>query len=151
MIVILKEDVKGLGKKGERVKVADGYGRNFLLPRQLAFEADSGALQELEVRETQKAQKGKRDLERARRQAAELEGTTLIIRVKHGGGGKLFGAITNIQIAEELMKQKGIEIDRKRIEMKENIKMIGHYEVILRIYPEVTAKINVNVHPLEGN
>ena len=149
MIVILKSDVKGLGKKGEKVKVADGYGRNYLIPNQLAFEADSGALQQLEERESIKAQKGKRDLERAKRQAAELEGATLIIRAKHGEGGKLFGAITNVQIADELKKQKGFEIDRKRIELRETIKMIGHYEVVLRIYPEVTAKINVNIHPME--
>ena len=149
MIVILKADVKGLGKKGEKVKVADGYGRNYLLPRQLAFEADAGALQQLEERETIKAEKGKRDLDRAKRLAAELSGITIIIRVKHGEGGKLFGSITNVQIAEELKKQKGYEFDRKRIELKEPIKMIGHYEVVIRIYPEITATINVNVHSFE--
>ena len=148
MILILKEDVKGLGKKGEKVRVADGYGRNFLIPKGLAFAADDGALQQLQERQTVKEQKGKRDKERAQRLAAELEGVTIIIRAKHGEGGKLFGSITNVHISEELKKQQGIEIDRKRIEVAETIKNIGHYEVLIRVYPEVTATINVSVQPI---
>lgn len=149
MIVILKEDVKGLGKKGDRIKAADGYARNYLIPRNLAFEADAGALQQLKEREAARSKKQQRDLERAKQLAADLEGTTIIVTSKHGGGGKLYGAITNVQIAEELKKQKGVEIDRKKIEMPEPIRMIGSYEVVLRIYPEVTTRIKVNVHPLE--
>ena len=149
MIVILKEDVKNLGKKGEKVKVADGYGRNFLIPRGLAFHADEGALQQLQERETAKSQKNQRDKERAQRLAAEMEGLTLVIKAKHGEGGKLFGSITNAMIAEELKKQKGYEIERRRIELSEAIKMIGSYEAVIRLFPEVSTRINVNIHPLD--
>ena len=150
MILILKADVSGLGKKGSKVTVADGYARNYLIPKGLAFAADSGALQQLEEKETVQAQKAKREREKAERLAASLEGITLIIKAKHGDGGKLYGAVTNAMIAEELQKQKGFNIDRKKIVLKEAIKMIGHYEITIRIYPEITAKINVNIHPMEG-
>ena len=149
MIVILKEDVKSLGKKGEKVKVADGYGRNYLIPRNLAFEADAGSLQQLKEREEAKAQKGQRDLERAKRLAERLEGLAITIPAKSGEGGKLYGAITNVQIAEELSKQHDIVVDRKKIEMKEAIKMLGIYDIVIRVYPEITAKIKVTVHPVE--
>ncbi|MCL2497874.1 MAG: 50S ribosomal protein L9 [Symbiobacteriaceae bacterium] len=147
MILILREDVKGLGKRGEKVTVADGYGRNFLIPRGLAFTANEGALQQLKERETVKEQKELREKERAQRLATQLEGTTIIIKAKHGEGGRLFGSITNVHIAEELKKQRGLEVDRKRIEIKDTIKMIGHYEVTVRLYSGITATININIHP----
>lgn len=147
MILILKEDVKGLGKKGEKVKVADGYGRNFLIPKGLAFEADAGALQQLQEKETIKADKQQREQQRAKRIAAELEGLTLIIKAKHGEGSRLFGSITNVHVADELKKQKGIEIDRKKIEIKETIKTLGPHDVVIRVYTDVSVKIHLDVQP----
>jgi large subunit ribosomal protein L9 len=148
MIVILKSDVKDLGKKGDKVNVADGYGRNFLIPRGLAYIADEGALQQHAVRESQKASKAKRDLERATRLAQELEGIVLVITAKCGEGGKLFGSVTNVQIAEELNKQKGHSIDRKRIEIKETIKTVGPHTATIHIYQGISASITVLINPM---
>ena len=149
MILILKQDVKGLGKKGDKIKAADGYARNYLIPNNLAFVADDGALHQLQERETARAQKAKRDLAKAQQLAAELEGMTVMVYSKHGGGGKLYGAVTNQQVAEELKKQKKIEIDRKKIEIREPIRVIGRHEAIVRIHPGITATIFIHVHPLE--
>lgn len=149
MEVILTQDVKGLGVKGQKVNVAEGYGRNFLLPRGFAIEASSSALQQIEQREQNKARKTKREKEKALVLAEQLKGVELIISAKHSEGGKLFGSITTSQIADELSRQHKISIDRKKIELKEQIKTLGVYEIPIRVYPETTVTLMVKIHPID--
>ncbi|NLN82895.1 MAG: 50S ribosomal protein L9 [Firmicutes bacterium] len=149
MEVILLQDVKGLGKKGEKVKVAEGYGRNFLLPRGLAVEATAAALKKMQEREKNKARKTQREKEKAMALADQLKGVELVIQSKHSEGGRLFGSITNSQIADELSRQHKISVDRKKIELKEQIKVLGVYEIPIRVYPEMTVTLTVRIHPLD--
>lgn len=145
MKVILVQDVKGLGKKGETVNAAEGYARNFLLPRGLAVEASEGALRSLaEARKAEQARE-----ERAAREARairdKLHGKTVPLKVKVGEGGKLFGSITSKDVAEALSKLAGTEIDKKRVDLKEAIKAVGVYPVTVRLGHEVTATLEIHV------
>jgi len=144
MKVILREDIEKLGKAGEVVKVADGYGRNFLIPRNLAFLANVRNMKTLEhdrrVIETRakKARKAAEDV------AQSLSGMTVAISAKAGEEGKLFGAVTSRDIAEALEKA-GVAMDRKSIQLAEPIKQIGEYKVKVRVAAEVVPEITVNV------
>ena len=145
MKVILLKDVKGLGKEGALVNAKDGYARNFLFPRNLAIEATPGNLAKWE--EDRKKEKNQKQKEQ--NQALELkksiEGLTVNIKAKGGTGGRLFGSITSNDIAEALRKEHKIDVDKRKIEMKENIKNTGITEVDVRVYAEITAKLKVNV------
>lgn len=147
MRVILTQDVKSLGKKGDVVEVKEGYGRNFLIPRGLAVAADDGSLRRLKHEKA--VQKGKevREREEAEQVKAQLEKTTVTIRVKTGEKGRLFGSITASDVAAEIAKQ-GIEIDRRKIELEEPIKNLGNYTLTVRVYPGVTAQLKVVVEAL---
>jgi len=149
MEVIFTQDVKNVGRKGQKLNVAEGYARNFLLPRGLAIEATSGALQQMVERDEGKARRLQREKEKAMEMAKKLESVSVIIKSKHSEGGKLFGAITTSQIADELSRQHKISIDRKKIELKEHIKTLGVYEIPVRIYPEMIVKLVVKIHPLD--
>jgi len=149
MEVIFTQDVKDVGRKGQKLNVAEGYGRNYLLPRGLAIEATSGALQQMVERDEGKARRLQREKEKAMEMAKKLESVSVIIKSKHSEGGKLFGAITTSQIADELSRQHKISIDRKKIELKEHIKTLGVYEIPVRIYPEMVVKLVVKIHPLD--
>jgi large subunit ribosomal protein L9 len=149
MEVIFIQDVKDVGRKGQKLNVAEGYGRNFLLPRGLAIEATSGAVQQMVERDEGKARRLQREKEKALEMAKKLESVSVIIKSKHSEGGKLFGAITTSQIADELSRQHKISIDRKKIELKEHIKTLGVYEIPVRIYPEMVVKLVVKIHPLD--
>lgn len=145
MKYILIEDVKGLGKKGELVSAKQGYARNYLLPNNLAIEGTKE-----NVKKWKKEQKERRAEEREQRKKAEalkerLEGKSLTISAKTGESDKLFGSITAIDIADALKEQEDIEIDKKKIEMEDNIKSLGRYTVTIRVYPEVTANVPVEV------
>ena len=145
MKVILLADVPGQGKRGEVVNVADGYARNYLFPRGLACEASEGRLKEISARQKALADKEKKLADEARALARRLEGTTVTIRVKSGEGGKLFGSITARDIAEALAGQQGIEIDKKKILLKEPLKHLGSYTVPVRLHSGVSASINVTL------
>lgn len=147
MKVILLQDIKDLGKKGQIVNVSDGYGKNYLIPRKLVKPATEGILND--VKEKQKAQDEKkaRELAAARESAKALEGTEVVVRVKVGENGKLFGAVSAKDIADALKTQKNIDIDRKKIELGDNIKVIGKFPCVARIYPAVSAKFTVDVKP----
>ncbi|WP_099203661.1 50S ribosomal protein L9 [Miniphocaeibacter massiliensis] len=145
MKVILIDDVKGLGKKGELVNAKTGYARNFLLPGKLALEATKENLANWEKEQAEIAKKRKEEYEEALALKEKLEGQKVIIKVKAGEGDKLFGAITNKDIAEALEKQSGLKVDKKKIELKENIKTLKTTEVPVRIYPEVIANIKVEI------
>ena len=144
MKVILKQDVKGQGRKGELVNVSDGYARNFLFPRGLAVEADAQAMNDLRNRE--EAAKYHDDMEKKNAQDAAklLSGKSLKLTAKAGQGGRLFGSVTTKEVAEELKKQFGLDIEKRKIAMAD-IKAFGSYEAEIKFSHGITAKITVMV------
>lgn len=145
MKVILTADVKGTGKKGEIVNVAEGYARNFLFPKKLAIEATGANLKEIE-RQKQVLDKKKADeKERAQQLKARLEDLTVTIPVKTGESGRLFGSITSKDIGEVLEKMHGITVDRRRIEIKTPLKNLGVHPVTLKLHPEITVTLSINI------
>ncbi len=144
MKVVLLQDVKGKGKKGELCNVSDGYARNFLFPKKLAIEADNAALNELKNREESAAHHKKEEIAAAKETAAKLDGKTVSITAKAGAGGKLFGSVTSKEIAAEIKAKLGIEIDRKKMNVAD-IKNFGDYTAEIKLYQGITAKITVNV------
>ena len=144
MKVVLLQDVKGKGKKGELCNVSDGYARNFLFPKKLAIEADNAALNELKNREESAAHHKKEEIAAAKETAAKLDGKTVSITAIAGAGGKLFGSVTSKEIAAEIKAKLGIEIDRKKMNVAD-IKNFGEYTAEIKLYQGVTAKITVKV------
>ena len=144
MKVVLLQDVKGKGKKGELCNVSDGYARNFLFPKKLAVEADNAALNELKNREESAAHQKKEELAAAKETAGRLDGKTVSITAKAGAGGKLFGSVTSKEIAAEIKNSLGIEIDRKKMNVAD-IKNFGEYTAEIKLHQGVTAKITVKV------
>ncbi|MEW6446939.1 MAG: 50S ribosomal protein L9 [Bacillota bacterium] len=147
MRVLLLKDVPNLGRAGEVVTVAEGYARNYLIPRRLAEPVSAGKLEELERLRRQREKKAEESRRRAAETAANLKGATVRIRVKTGEGGKLFGAITGKDIAAAIMKEFGIALDKKQIVLDAPMKEIGKYPVGVRLAPGVTAKLQVIVEP----
>ena len=148
MKVILKENIETLGHIGDIVKVAPGYARNYLLPRGLALEATTRNAKALEHAKRQMEYKKNKVLEQARQFAARIEGIALVLPHQAGEEGKLFGSVTNMELAERL-HEHGVEIDRKKIALAEPIKHIGEYTVAVKVHPEVTASLKVNVTKAE--
>ncbi|MBR2338542.1 MAG: 50S ribosomal protein L9 [Clostridia bacterium] len=144
MKVILKQDVKGQGKKGQLVQVSDGYARNFLLPRGLAIEADAQAMNDLRNKESAAQHHLQVEKEEAQAAAAKLTGKTVKIAARAGQNGKLFGSVTTKEVADELKKQFDIAIDKRKITMSD-IKAFGSYEAELKFSQGVTAKVTVMV------
>jgi large subunit ribosomal protein L9 len=145
MKVILLSDIKTLGKKGHIVEVAEGYGRNFLLPRNLATEASKGALAVLDSQAKAHAKREAQTLTEARDLAAKIEGAQLDVKAKAGGNGKLFGAVTNADVAEAISRSLEIDVDRHKIEIKTSIKALGAYPIEIKLHKNVVAKTTVNV------
>ena len=147
MRVILLSDVKPLGKSGTVVEVAEGYANNYLLPKKLAAVASAGALATLEQQNKAKAKRQAEDLAAAQELARLLESKTLSVPARAGGNGKLFGTITNAQIADAIKQSFDIALDRHKIALKEPIKAIGTYPVEVKLGNNVTAKATVEVVP----
>ncbi|MGC1381173.1 MAG: 50S ribosomal protein L9 [Candidatus Baltobacteraceae bacterium] len=145
MKLVLYTDVKALGKKGDVVDVADGYARNFLLPRKLAGEADRGALAQLGAQQKAQERREAQELADARALAARIESAKLSVSAKAGGNGKLFGAITNADVASAIASALSVEIDRHKIELASQIKALGSYPVEIKLHRSVVAKAVVNV------
>lgn len=145
MKVVLLKDVKSQGKKDELITVSDGYARNYLIPRGLAVEADAKVLNDIKNREA--AKKHRIEVERAEANAVKekLEGLVVKIRGKAGADGKLFGSVTSADIAEELLRQHGIEVDKKKIVIDNPVKAFGTYAFNVKLYTEITGVINVVV------
>lgn len=143
--VILQKDVKNIGKKGDVVDVAEGYGRNYLIPRGLAVEATSGNLRKIEHARKAEAKKAERELKDAQAVGAKIDGKTLEIEARVGDAGKLFGSITNQEIADHLRRTFSVEIDRRKIELKEPIKSLGSYPVQIKVHPQVHISFTVKV------
>ena len=145
MKVILLADVKALGKKGQIVEVAEGYGRNFLLPRKLASEASAGAVAVLAEQDRAKKKRDDQALAETKALAQLLESKPVSVRAKCGGNGKLFGTITNAQIAEAIVQELSVDVDRHKIELKTQIKALGTYPVEIKLGKSIVAKTSVTV------
>jgi large subunit ribosomal protein L9 len=145
MKIILKADVKDVGKKGELVNASDGYARNYLFPRNLAMEANEGNIKTLEHQRAKEVKKKGEELQSAKEFAKKLSELEVSIKVKTGEHGKLFGSITSKDIADEIKNKHGIEIDKKKIILEDAIKVTGTYEVEVKVYPEVHGKLKVNI------
>ncbi len=144
MKVILLQDVKGHGKKGELCNVSDGYARNFLFPKKLAVEAGNAAMNELKNREAAAAHHKKEEIDAANATAKKLEGKVISIKAKAGSNGKLFGSVTSKEIANEIKNILGIEIDKKKMNVAD-IKNFGEYTAEIKLYQGISAKITVKV------
>ncbi len=142
MKVILTQDVKALGKKGQLVDVSDGYARNFLLPKKLAVEANAANMSELKNAETKKRIQEEKELAAAKETAAKLEGCMVKIQRASGEDGKLYGSVTTKDIAEALKEQYAVDIDKRKIVLAESIKAYGSYTVNVKLHSAVTGKIN---------
>lgn len=144
MEVILKADVKGLGKKGEKVKASDGYARNFLFPKGLAVEANAQSLTELRNREQSNQHKIDVEVASANESKAKLQGKVVKITAKAGNNGKLFGSVTSKEVAAEITKQYGVKVDKRKITM-DDIKNFGSYKIEVKLYTNIVAEMTVMV------
>ena len=144
MKVILLQDVKALGKKGEVVNVNDGYARNFILPKKLGVEANGKNLNDLKLQKNNEAKVAQEHLDAAKKLAEELKAGKVVLTMKVGEGGRTFGSVSSKEIAEAV-KEQMLEIDKKKIQLKEQIKTLGTHIVSVKLHPEVTAELNVSV------
>ena len=145
MKVVLLQDVKGQGKKDDIVNVPDGYARNFLFPRKLAAEADKKVLNDIKNKEAAKARRIELEKAAARETAEKLQSLLVKIPIQSGADGKLYGSVTTKDIAEALLAQHGVEVDRRKIVLDNPIKAYGTYTVDIKLYPEIAGKLNVLV------
>ncbi|MDO5019113.1 MAG: 50S ribosomal protein L9 [Lachnospiraceae bacterium] len=145
MKVILLEDVKSLGKKGEVVNVNDGYARNFVLPKKLGVEATGKNMNDLKLQKANEEKVAKEHLEAAQAFAKEMENDHVVVSIKAGEGGRTFGSVSSKEIATAYKEQCGKEIDKKKIILPEPIKSFGVYEVSVKLHPKVTGTLKVKV------
>lgn len=145
MKVIFIQDVKGQGKKGEEKNIADGYARNFLLPRGLAVEATAANLNNLKGQKESEAYRKEQDIKAANETKAKLEAITVKITAKAGEGGRLFGSVTTKDIADALKAQHGIDVDKRKIVLATDIKTVGEVTADAKLYPQITGKIKVSI------
>lgn len=145
MKVILLEDVKALGKKGDVVNVSDGYARNAILPKKLGVEATPKNLNDLKLQNQHADKVAAENLEHAKELAKEIEQKKVVVKMRTGEGGKSFGAISTKEIAQATKEQTGLDLDKKKMHLAESIKALGTYEVPVKLHPQVTAKLTVQV------
>ena len=145
MRVVLLEDVKGTGKAGETREVADGFARNFLIPRQLATPATKGAVDRLEREKATVARQRDRELDEARTLAGKLEAAQVTLKLRTGKDGKLFGAVTNADVASALKQQHGITVDRRKIEFVEPVRALGPATAEVKVHTQVVARVPLMV------
>jgi large subunit ribosomal protein L9 len=145
MKVILKQEVKALGKSGAVVEVNEGYANNFLFPRKLAVPATGGALKDKAVHDKTQAIKDQKALEAAQEQAQAIAAKPIVITAKVGEGGKLYGTVTNKDIATALKTQAGFEFDKHKIHLNDPIKAVGEFQIEIQLHPKVKTKIQVHV------
>jgi len=145
MKVLLREDVKGQGKKGEIINVSDGYARNFLFPRNWAVIADAKAVNEVKTKKEAELHKIETEKQNAKNLSEKLSQITLKLSATSAPDGKLYGSITAANIAEGLKKQENMDIDKRKINLDEHIKAFGTYVIEVKVYPELTAKLTVVV------
>ena len=148
MKVILKEDVKGLGKKEQMVEASDGYARNFLFPKGLAVEATAANMNIMKTKKEAEAHKKEKEVAQAKELANKVKNITVTLKVKAGESGKLFGSITSKDVAENLKSQHKLDIDKKQLVMPDAIKAIGTFEVEAKLYPGISSKFTVKIESL---
>ena len=144
MKVILTQDVKGKGKKGQMIEVSDGYARNFMLPKKLAIEATADAINTMKMNDKATQERIAREKAEALETSKKLRAMTLVVKAKGGGAGRLFGAVTNAEIASALEKQ-GIKLDKRKIVLNETIKNVGTYTATCKLGYEITAPLSVKI------
>ena len=145
MEVILLQDVKSLGKKGENVKVNDGYARNFIFPKKLGVEKTDKAMHELKLQKAAEEKRQQEILEEAQALAKNIEAGSITLKIKAGEGGRTFGSVSTKEIAVALKEQLKLEIDKKKLQLADPIRNFGTYHVPVRLHPKVTAEITVKV------
>lgn len=145
MKVILQQEVKKLGKKGEIIEVSEGYARNYLLPQKLAIPATNSNVNTAKLQKEAETRKQQRILDEAKILAAQMSKVEVTIPVKMGEGGKLFGSVTAKDIADAMSVQHKLEMDKRKIELKDSIKALGTYTVTIKIHPEVSTQIQVHI------
>ena len=145
MKVVLREDVANLGNKGDLVEVADGYARNYLVPKGLALKASRGAEKQAESMRRNRDARDRRDREAAEAIASQLSGRSVTVLARAGEGGKLFGSVTAADIAEAVQRDFGVEIDRRKLGLDEPLKELGTTELPLRLHPDVVATLTIEV------
>ena len=145
MKVILLQDVKGKGKKGQMLEVSDGYARNFMLPRKIAIEATADAVNTMRMNDKATQERIAREKAEAMDTSKKLRELTVVVRAKGGGAGRLFGSITNQEIAESLKNQTGITLDKRKIVISDPIKNVGTYTVTCKLGYEITAPLTVKI------
>lgn len=145
MKIILLQDEKKLGKKGDIINASDGYARNYILPQKIGVEATPKNMNDLKLQKANEDKIAKEQLEAAKALAAELESKSVTIKIKAGEGGKAFGSVSTKEIAAAYKEQCGIEIDKKKIQLPESLKNFGTYEVSVKLHPQVAGKLTVKV------
>ena len=145
MKVILLQDVKGKGKKGQMLEVSDGYATNFMLPKKLAIEATPDAINTMRMNDKATQERIAREKAEAMAISKQLREMTVTVTAKGGGNGRLFGSVTNAEVAEALAKQSGIKLDKRKIVLKESIKNVGTYTATCKLGYEITAPLSVKI------
>ena len=145
MKVILLQDVKGKGKKGQMLEVSDGYARNFMLPKKLAIEATADAINTMRMNDKAAAEKAAKEKAEALAISKELRAMTLVVTAKGGGAGRLFGSVTNQEIADALKAKAGISLDKRKIVISDPIKSVGTYTVTCKLGYEINAPLTVKI------
>ena len=148
MKVILLQDVRGKGKKGQLLEVSDGYARNYMLPRKLAVEATPDAVNTMRMNDKAQQEKRQREREEAFALSNRLKDMTIVVKAKGGGAGRLFGSITTQEISDTLKSGYGIELDKRRIVLDEQIKTVGEYTVKCKLGYEITADLKLRIEEL---
>ena len=145
MKVILLQDVKGKGKKGQMLEVSDGYARNYMLPRKIAVEATADAVNTMRMNDKAAAEKAAKERAEALEISRKLREMTVVVTAKGGGAGRLFGSVTNAEVADALAKQSGIKLDTRKIVLNETIKNVGTYTATCKLGYEITAPLTVKI------
>lgn len=145
MKIILLQDEKKLGKKGDIIEASDGFARNYILPKKIGIEATPKNMNELKLQKANEDKLAKEQMEAARALAAELENKQIVVKIKAGEGGKAFGSVSSKEIAAAYKEQHGIDIDKKKIQLPESLKSFGSHEVGIKLHPQVTGKLIVKV------
>jgi large subunit ribosomal protein L9 len=149
MKVVLLKDVKNLGKRDEIVNVSDGYARNFLFPQKLAAEATTGAMKEIQRKRAAQDARDAEKLAEAQAKAAQLKNKVIVLQVKCGEKGRLYGSVTNAEVAEELEKQHGIQVDKRKIDIGDPIREVGFRDITVQLHTGVTTPMRLDVQPLK--
>lgn len=145
MKIILLQDEKKLGKKGDIIEASEGYARNYILPKKIGVEATPKNMNDLKLQKANDKKIADELLAKAQELAKDLEDKTAVVKIKAGEGGKTFGAVSTKEIAAAMKEQYGIELDKKKIQMADSLKAIGSYEVTVKLHPQVAAKLSVKV------